>query len=133
MKLWVAVFCFGLFFAAQVPAHAQAFKVPFTFTVGKKVLPPGTYTVAQNYPDSDASWVVRKQSGESAIVITNSVGSPLVDHQTSLVFRRDGGEYSLIEFWQDTHRGRSVIRPKLPNTQIAKSQSDVVVIAALHR
>lgn len=136
MKIFSAALSFVLLVAVCVPVHAQdisRFDIPFAFTAGNKVLPAGTYMVQEMLPSNTAVWTISNNQGGTSVFITNSMISPLTSHQVSLVFRRDGGEYSLIEFWQDGARGRSVIRPNTSRTHIAQGKSATVEIAALHQ
>jgi hypothetical protein len=133
MKISTAVICFVLLVVGALPMQAQditRFNIPFDFTVGNKVLPAGTYIVTEALPNNPSSWRITNNMGSASMFITNPMSSPWVAHNVSLVFRHDGGQYSLAEFWQDSETGRKVIRPKT-NTRIAQSKSETVEIAAL--
>jgi hypothetical protein len=131
MKLCkLAVLCV-LFAGAFVQAHSQTqlrVDVPFNFTIGNHSLPAGEYNVQTAWSDSNLTWRVSDRDGNSVILMSNAVHSPNSEHQPSLVFRKIGAEYSLVQFWLDGSRGRDVIRPKISKTVIA--QSDFVQIAA---
>ena len=121
----------ALFMGAFVQAHSQTqirVNIPFDFTVGNHTLPAGQYEVGPALSGRDASWLINNHQGNSAVMMTNAVSSSKVDHTCSLLFRKFGGEYSLVEFWLGGSRGRDVIRPKIARTVIA--QSDLVQIAA---
>lgn len=135
MKISAAVVCF-LLLAGSLSARAQEvgrFNVPFDFTSGSQVMPAGTYVVSQAIVDNNAAWIIHDNNGDKSLVMTNALASPLKTHRTSMIFRHDGGQYSLIEFWLDTTSGRSVIRPKTSDVRIAQSKPEVVEIAALQR
>jgi hypothetical protein len=120
----------ALFMGAFVQAHSQTqirVNVPFDFTVGNHTLPAGQYEV-NTVSNAGNTWRINNHQGNSAVMLTNAASAPKVDHTCSLLFRRFGGEYSLVEFWLDGNQGRDVIRPKIARTVIA--QSDLVQIAA---
>jgi hypothetical protein len=121
----------ALFMGAFVQAHSQTqirVNVPFDFTVGNHTLPAGQYEVNTVSSTENLTWRINNHQGNSAVMMTNAVSSSKAAHTCSLLFRRSGGEYSLVEFWLDGNEGRDVIRPKIARTVIA--QSDLVQIAA---
>jgi hypothetical protein len=120
-----------LFMGAFVQAHSQTqirVNVPFDFTVGSHTLPAGQYEVNTVFSNNGSIWRINNHQGNLAVMLTNEASAPKVDHRCSLLFRKSGGEYSLVEFWLDGNQGRDVIRPKIARTVIA--QSDLVQIAA---
>src|SRR6202008_2214501 len=79
---------------APVAAADIRANVPFSFTVNKKVLPPGTYNVSS----SAAHSLVIRGFGAGAIILgqhPESSNSP----SPKLVFHRYGDEYLLREVW----------------------------------
>jgi hypothetical protein len=130
MKLCKFAVCFVLFMGACIQAHSQAqlrVNIPFDFTVGNHTLPAGQYELSTVWSDNSAAWKIADGQRHSAFLRTNALSSSS-DHTCSLIFRRFGGEYALVQFWTDGHDGRDVIRPKIAPTVIA--QSDFVQIAA---
>jgi hypothetical protein len=128
MKFCKFAIGFVLFLGAFVQAHSQTqmrINVPFNFTVGNHSLPAGKYAVSTVW---DNTWRVNNYQGNSAVLMTNPVSSRAADHQCSFLFRKIGGEYSLVQFWLGGRSGRDVIRPKIANTVVA--QADYVQIAA---
>jgi hypothetical protein len=122
--------CFVLFAGAFVQAHSQTqirVNVPFNFTVGNHSLTAGTYDVSTVWHDTNLTWLVNNHQGQSAVLMTNPVSSGTA-HECSFVFRKIGGEYSLVQFWLGGNEGLKVIRPKIAPNVIA--QSDFVQIAA---
>lgn len=120
----------ALFMGAFVQAHSQTqirINVPFAFTVGNHTLPAGQYEV-NTVPNNESVWRINNHQGNSAFMLTNPTSAPKVDQTCSLLFRKFGGEYSLVEFWLDGNQGRDVITPKIARTVIA--QSELVQIAA---
>jgi len=131
MKLCKFAVCFVLFVGACIQAHSQTqvrVNIPFDFTVGNHTLPAGQYEVSTVWSDNSAAWKIADRQRHSAILMTNEVSSPNGDHTCSLIFRRFGGEYALVQFWTDGREGHDVVRPKIAPTVIA--QSDFVQIAA---
>jgi hypothetical protein len=123
--------CFVLFVGAFVQANSQTkmrVSVPFNFTVANHSLPAGQYEVSTVWQDDNLIWRVNNFHGQSAVLTTNPLSSPAADHQCSFLFRKIGGEYSLVQFWLGGHSGRDVIRPKIANTVVA--QAEYVQIAA---
>jgi hypothetical protein len=130
MRFCKFAMCCALFIGVCIQAHSQTqirVNIPFDFTVGNHTLPAGKYDVAHAFPGTDQSWLITNHQGNLSFLMTNAASSP-VEAKTSLLFRRFGGQYSLIEFGVAGHQGRSVIRPKIARTVIA--QSELVQIAA---
>jgi hypothetical protein len=129
MKLCkLAVLCV-LFAGAFLQAHSQTqlrVDVPFNFTIGNHSLPAGQYKVQTAWSDTNTTWRISDQDGKSVVLLTNTAVSSKAEQSPSMVFRKIGAEYSLVQFWLDGSSGREVIRPKIANTVIA--QSDVVRI-----
>lgn len=131
MKFCRLALCCVLFIAACMPAHSQTgirANIPFDFKVGNQLFPSGEYYVAPGFNGNDAAWLITNHQGKTAVFVTTSVSSPVVEHRCSLFFRRFSGEYTLVQFWQAGHDGRDVIRPKINRLMIA--QSEVVQIPA---
>ena len=130
MRLCKFAVCFALFMGAFIQAHSQTqlrVNIPFDFTVSNHTLPAGQYDVHTVWGTNTLTWEIGNRQ-KSAFFSTNAVSSPKSDHTCSLLFRRFGGEYALVQFWTDGHEGRDVIRPKIAPTVIA--QSELVQIAA---
>jgi hypothetical protein len=129
MRFGKLALCCALFMGAFVQAHSQTqirVNVPFDFAVGNHTLPAGQYDVN---PVADTSvWRINNHQGNLAVIMTNAASPSKVNHTCSLLFRKSGGEYSLVEFWLEGNLGRDVIRPKIARSVIA--QSDLVEVAA---
>ena len=95
--------------SAPAPAAAADIRanVPFSFTVSKKVLPPGTYNVNSN----GAGTLVITGFGAGAIVLGQRTESA-TSTSPKLVFHRYGDEYILREVWMGSASGH-----KLPETR----------------
>jgi hypothetical protein len=92
---------------APVAAADIRANVPFSFTVSKKVLPPGTYNVSNTV----AGALVITGFGSGAIVLGQRTESA-TSTSPKLVFHRYGDEYILREVWMTSASGH-----KLPETR----------------
>jgi len=74
--------------------------IPFTFTIGDKVMPAGDYAVRCTNPSSDVKVLQLTNSNghESALIRTNSVIGKNEDN-AKLVFNRYGDQYFLAQVW----------------------------------
>ena len=106
--------------ALSVPA-AQAgevrAKIPFSFTVNQKTLPPGTYNVSNNSATLLVSGV-----HDGALAITNAL---LGDRSTGakLVFHRYGDQYILREVWMGSGNGRVLPVPRMEREIASRNAS----------
>ena len=91
--------------AASEELRAQ---IPFSFTVNKAVLPPGSYQVDI---DNEAGMVELRDMGHAGFAL----GIPFDDsrvREAKLVFHRYGGEYVLREVWTGMGTGRELPEPR---------------------
>lgn len=118
--LWISVLV-----AACLPAQAQnfaRFKVPFDFNARGKHFSAGEYQVTKATSAGNCGWVLQNlATGESTLVLTNAVQSPVVNRKISLVFHSNAGQYSLYEFWPDAHNGR-VMQPSRSGAQYNQTE-----------
>jgi hypothetical protein len=83
-------------------------EIPFTFTVNKAVLPPGTYRVDL---DNEAGMIELRDMGHAAFAL----GIPFDDsrvREAKLVFHRYGDQYVLREIWTGAGIGRDLPEPR---------------------
>ena len=106
--------------------------IPFTFNVGKTILPAGKYTITVLNPTSDRSILqVRSANGRSSAMImtTGVIGN--VSENSKLVFERDGDRYY---FAQAQMAGDSTslaaVRAKKPRMDTVAKKKSLVVITA---
>jgi len=96
----------GLAIAQTGNVHAN---VPFSFSVGRRTLPAGTYNIG---PISSGSMVllVQGRSGNSSMMAgSNAAESNKAADKTKLVFRRYRDQYFLAEIWvEGATRGRQL-------------------------
>lgn len=103
--------------AAATAAQATDVRaqIPFTFSISKQTLPPGTYTVST---EGTSTLFVRGSSGGAL-----SLTSALQDNKQTgakLVFHRYGDRYVLREVWSDSH-GRKLPEPAIERELIARN------------
>lgn len=85
---------------APVAAADIRANVPFTFTVSKKVLPPGAYDVTSGVGHT----LMLRGFGTGAIVLGQRAESATTT-SPKLVFHRYGDEYILREVWMGSGSG----------------------------
>jgi hypothetical protein len=84
---------------ASVAAADIRANVPFSFTVNKRVLPPGAYTVSNN----NTALLVR--GATSGAVTLGQAAQSATSTSPKLVFHRYGDEYILREVWMGSGSG----------------------------
>src|SRR5882672_2897626 len=92
---------------APVAAADIRANVPFSFTVDKKVLPPGDYTVS-----SGAAHALLIRGFRTGAMILSTPTQSAASTSPKLVFHRYGDEYLLREIWMGSGSGQ-----KLPETR----------------
>jgi hypothetical protein len=103
-------------------------RVPFSFIVNGKTLPPGLYS----FSTSNAVLMVRGVRG-SAIVLTNNTSRP-VDGAVEAVFLKAGDRYHLSEIWTGDGGGREIVlkRKQLEDrARAANTTIERIVIAGM--
>jgi hypothetical protein len=122
-----------LLVAACLPAVGEIklwVDIPFNFVALGKSLPAGHYIVWRQ-SDSDTTWYL-SDNHNTMIMSTRLVDSNQRAHRPSLLFRRAGGAYSLIQIW-DGESGRDVPQWNVKQTLVTKDESkrdEYVEIAA---
>ena len=95
--------------------------IPFEFSVGKKTLPAGNYSVIRTAPDR---LVLRDlRAGVVAILITHSVQAATSRAEPTLVFRTDGGQHVLAQVWFSNSKYGNELAPTKPRLTMAKVQA----------
>jgi hypothetical protein len=109
---------------APVAAADIRANVPFSFTVNKKVLPPGTYTVS----NSAAHALLIRGFGAGAVVMSQKTESATAT-SPKLVFHRYGDEYILREVWMGSGSGHKL--PESPRErELAMGRSGAATASA---
>ena len=98
LNLMLALTCIAALTAlafAAVPSTLMTAKIPFTFHVGNKAFPAGTYTVSRT--NSPGIIILRneEQPHQNAGTITNANSSRTENKNATLQFRRYGDQYFL--------------------------------------
>lgn len=106
--------------------------IPFSFSVGKTILPAGKYTITVLNPSSDRSVLqIRNGNGRSSAMITTTGVTGVVSENSKLVFERDGDRYY---FAQAQMAGNSTslaaVRAKKPRMDTVAKKKSLVVITA---
>lgn len=97
----------GLAVTTLASAQKLEANVPFEFSVGKSILPPGTY----HFDTNVAPTVLRVQSadGKSAVmIITNGVAPRRGVQEARIVFNKYGESYFLAKVLQHGGSGREL-------------------------
>jgi hypothetical protein len=102
-------------------------RIPFSFNVYGKALPPGPYTISTR-----DSVVFVKGLAKTAIVLSNNAIAPDRSTGAKLVFLKTGDRYDLSEVWSGDGTGREVIMPRkhLEALRAAGTPPERIVIAA---
>ena len=103
----VALLSAMLILTAAASAHAQSlanrprFTIPFDFAFGEKKLPAGKYSIGRALPSSgDIMLSLADDEGRAqVIVLSNSITRSQPTKKNTLVFRRYGDQYFLVQVW----------------------------------
>jgi hypothetical protein len=104
----------------SVPAEAADLKcrVPFSFTVNQKTLPPGVY----NLSTERSALLVRGSAGGGAITLTNNLEE--VDKSgPRLVFHKYGDQYFLRQAWTGDGSGRALPEPRMERDMVRAARN----------
>jgi hypothetical protein len=103
--------------------------VPFSFTVGSKTLPAGTYDIGAISSDPKMLLLHARDGNSSMMVGSNSAENPKGAEKSKLVFNRYRDQYFLAEIWvQGATRGR-----QLPKTSREKELAKELAQDLTHR
>lgn len=85
--------------AAQSPETLQV-TVPFAFTVNSVYMPAGQYSVSRSGAENSALLALRGSDSRHTLFFAgNAAALGSAPAQSSLVFRHEGGDYSLADVW----------------------------------
>ena len=135
-QTWTRILMLVVVALSVVAAQAQSNvmlkgTVPFAFNIGDNQLPSGTYTVNSVGHEME-SWY--DENGRGLFFIrTIPMGKTADLATTKLVFHRYGGQYFLVEVWNDGNSHELKISGR--EKQLAKSQpyETVAVLMYPHR
>jgi hypothetical protein len=103
-------------------------KVPFSFTVNKKVLPPGPYSISST--GNTALMIVGPTKG--ALTVSQRLESAGASGP-KLVFHRYGSEYILREVWTGGGTGRLLPEPRRERELASRAGTNGTSTAAFER
>jgi hypothetical protein len=103
-------------------------RVPFSFVVGGKTMPLGSYTVSTSH----GYMVIKGLTGQSAIVLAMN-GNERADGHARLVFLRTGDRYDLSEVWSGDGVGLQIppTKRQLEERRASNAPPERVVILAM--
>ena len=116
--MWAASLV-GALALVSLPAEAGEIsaKVPFSFEVNGKTLPPGTYSLS----NTDAALLVRSH-GSGVYVMATRLDSS--DRDAKLVFHKYGERYLLRQVWMGTGAGRQLPQSREERELISAARSN---------
>lgn len=113
---------------AQTALNYTTFVVPFSFNVGKQVLPAGEYKV---FAENQTIRVQKTDGKANAMAITQrTLGGNQSENEVKLTFRHNGDQYYLSQIWLSDQPGRELKRQRSEDTGLAKNFSVIEVPAA---
>ena len=105
--------------------------IPFSFTIGDKTLPAGSYSIEPYRRNSDNVWLVQSRDGGTSVLFNTNASRSQTEKKNVLVFRNRGGQYFLSQIWTgDGNSGRELTLPRTKD-ELAKnnSASETVIVA----
>ena len=82
--------------SALAQDHVATANIPFSFTINKRVLPAGNYTLGGDSNMSNVLSLMNREKGVHVLVMSVTVPSAWADSST-MIFHRYGNEYFLRE------------------------------------
>ena len=117
-------------------AHAQSMnvqaKIPFDFVVGDHAFSAGEYTVKSLSQSGVSIRIDNADESEKGMTLSSACQKGQLATQTTLVFRRLGGNYFLYRVWTEgSSTGREFPKSKA-EVQVAKNygKPEFVIVAA---
>lgn len=125
---WVASLV-GAFAVVCIPAQAAEIsaKIPFSFMVYGKTLPPGTYQVTTK----NAGVLLVRSSSDGVFVLAGRMESTQ-DSDPKLVFHKYGDRYILRQAWLGGGSGRLLPESRLER-ELARSERSGKLASTLER
>jgi len=116
-------------------AQKMIASIPFTFNVGKTILPAGKYTITVINPSSDRKVLqIRSLDGRSSAMVQTTTSSGQASDDAKLVFERDGDRYifAQAQLAGDTTSLAAVRRkePREKNAMAKAIKKSTIVIVA---
>lgn len=116
--------------SAQSPETLQV-TVPFAFTIDNVYMPAGEYSISRSGGDSGGLLALRNSDRRHTLFFVGSAAARgSAPAQSSLVFRRDGSDYSLADIWWAGYTSGVQLPPakESPNTAALHPPEIMVVV-----
>lgn len=113
--------------------HTLKVQIPFAFSVGKKALPAGEYTVVENLSAQHGT-IMGNQLG-SAMFLAHQLQAPSTPKTAKLIFNRYGNQFYLTQVWN----GLTNIGRELPMCRAERelrrqnSPREIAMVTAFHQ
>lgn len=131
-NLFAVALVMALAFAVNANAQAKAqADVPFSFIVGEKALPAGTYDVKDL---SMSAVLVQSAHGSASAMVQIHSAEKLSAQSPKLVFHKYGDHYFLYQVWNGERNGMELRKSRLEKElQFANNQGSALqeVVVAL--
>ena len=129
----------ALLAAAQMARAQESLlvNIPFAFTAGKMMLPPGEYRVQNTGEASPALLIQRTDQSAATFVTSNAMTANRPQAQSKLIFHRYGNRYFLSQIWVEGHsRGRDLLPSAREKEQALLARNEapdqVTIVARLY-
>ena len=124
--------------SAQAKTHSTVvLNVPFQFTVGDRLLLPGTYSFEQLLDSAPGLNIIAIRSADGGTyqaAVTTTTRAAAVPHLSRLVFKRYGNSFFLSQVWTKGKLVGLLLYPSRGETRLAEQQAaneEVSVPAAI--
>jgi hypothetical protein len=122
--------------AAQAKAHSTVvLNVPFEFTVGDRLLPPGTYSFEQlldSAPGLNIVAIRGANGGTYQAAVTTTTQATAIPRMSRLVFKRYGNSFFLSQVWTKGKLVGLLLYPSRGEARLAEQQmaNEEVIVPA---
>ena len=112
---------------AQAKTHSTVvLNVPFQFTVGDRLLLPGTYSFEQLLDSAPGLNIIAIRSADGGTyqaAVTTTTQATAVPHLSRLVFKRYGNSFFLSQVWTKGKLVGLLLYPSRGETRLAEGQA----------
>jgi hypothetical protein len=113
--------------SANAKTHSTlVLNVPFQFTVGDRLLVPGTYSFEQLLDSAPGLNIIAIRSldgGTYQAAVTTTTRTAAVPHTSRLVFKRYGNSFFLFQIWTKGKLVGLLLYPSRGETRLAEQQA----------
>jgi hypothetical protein len=115
--------------AAQSPETLEV-RVPFPFTVNSVYMPAGDYSISRSGAENSGLVALTGyDSRHTLFFVGNAAARGATPAQSSLVFRHEGGDYSLADIWFAGYASGVQLAPsKEPPATASLHKPEVMVV-----